>query len=224
MMFRHHADRAARPVVPRDAEDRPMKTARLLALALPLLLAVPAGAQPLPTSKPPPAEASPATIPGPVCTPEHRRFIDTAWAEAQQRIAEAIRFVRANPEHEHIRRWFGTTPVETVRNRLERTAERLRTTDNLKLACNHPQECRTNFAYAFPRVSMLGLCPAFFRARGEGQDSRWGILIHEASHIAAGTDDHAYGPHDSLVLAKRDPARAAANADSYEYFVETMPR
>jgi hypothetical protein len=58
----------------------------------------------------------------------------------------------------------------------------------------------------------------------DGTDSRWGILIHEASHLAANTRDHAYRPNGALMLAKENPARAAENADNYEYFVETLPR
>ena len=71
---------------------------------------------------------------------------------------------------------------------------------------------------------MLGLCPPYFRARMDGVDSRWGILIHEASHIAANTRDHVYRPNGALALAKEDATRAAENADNYEYFVETLPR
>jgi peptidyl-Lys metalloendopeptidase len=79
-------------------------------------------------------------------------------------------------------------------------------------------------AYAAPGRGIIGLCPGFFRAAMDGYDNRWGVLVHEASHLAAGTDDFAYGPAAALILAKQDPARAARNADSYEYFVETLPR
>jgi peptidyl-Lys metalloendopeptidase len=58
----------------------------------------------------------------------------------------------------------------------------------------------------------------------EGFDNRWGILIHEASHLAAGTQDFVYGPRAALLLAKQDPERAALNADNYEYFVESLGR
>jgi peptidyl-Lys metalloendopeptidase len=58
----------------------------------------------------------------------------------------------------------------------------------------------------------------------EGTGTRWGILVHEATHFAAATQDHAYGRAASLALARSDPARAAENADSYMLFVETLPR
>jgi peptidyl-Lys metalloendopeptidase len=79
-------------------------------------------------------------------------------------------------------------------------------------------------AYAAAGRGLLGLCPAFFRASLTGFDSRWGILVHEVTHLAAGTRDHAYGRRAAAVLAKDEPERAAQNADNYEYFLETLPR
>ena len=108
---------------------------------------------------------------------------------------------------------------------LELTAARLADMEAVEIHCNDPAGCPGGrFAYARGRDFVLGLCPPYFRARMEGTDSRWGILIHEASHIAANTSDHAYRPNGALVLAKQDPLRAAGNADNYEYFVETLPR
>ncbi len=77
-------------------------------------------------------------------------------------------------------------------------------------------------AYASAGRGLLGLCPAFFRARMTGFDSRWGILVHEVSHLVAGTRDHAYGRRSAMALAANEPARAAQNADNFEYFVETL--
>lgn len=195
-------------------------------LILLLVFAAPALAQTLPTEKPPPlTEPSLADIAGPTCTPGHRAFFDEALVEARTRTAEAIRFVDANPRHEHVTRWFGDTPPSTVRGVLQRTLALLERPDTLKLLCNPPTNCRgATFAWVIPAARTLGVCPAFFRARRTGVDSRWGILIHEATHIAAGTDDHAYGVDGALRLAKQDPRRAAENADNYEYFVEQLPR
>lgn len=198
----------------------------LRALLLLLALASQAQAQTLPTTKPPPLTEPPlAEIPGPVCTPAHRAFFDEALAEARSRTAEAIRFLDANPRHEHVTRWFGDTPPATVRGVFQRTLALLERPESLKLLCNPPTNCRgATFAWAIPANRTLGVCPAFFRARRTGVDTRWGILIHEATHIAAGTDDHAYGVDGALRLAKQDPRRAAENADNYEYFVEHLPR
>ena len=178
-----------------------------------------------PTEKPPPLERTAADIPGPACVEAHRALIDDALAEARRRLPEAIRLVREEPDHPHIRRWFGDAPRKTIRITLELTLARLEDMAGVDLRCNDPPGCPGGrFAYARERDMVLGLCPPYFRARMDGTDSRWGILIHEASHLAANTRDHAYRPNGALVLAKENPARAAENADNYEYFVETLPR
>jgi len=179
-----------------------------------------------PRDKPPPLELGPADIPGPACTAEHHQpVIDEALAMARTRIREAVRLVRDEPDHPHVRRWFGNAPRKTIRMTLELTAARLDDMAGVAIRCNDPPGCPGGrFAYARERDMVLGLCPPFFRARMDGTDSRWGILIHEASHLAANTRDHAYRPTGALTLAKENAARAAENADNYEYFVETLPR
>ncbi|KAG8721478.1 hypothetical protein FRC09_007845 [Ceratobasidium sp. 395] len=69
------------------------------------------------------------------------------------------------------------------------------------------------------------LCGAFWNAPLEGTDSKAGTIIHEASHFPeyAGTSDHVYGQGGCRDLARNDPARAAMNADSHEYFAENEP-
>lgn len=212
-------------------------SAALLFAALPALADLPAAKPPalepnrqvlnvpLPTDKPPPAERTAADIPGPACVAEHRALIDDALAEARARLAVAIRLVREEPDHDHVRRWFGDAPRKAVAITLELTAERLADPAGFEFHCNDPPACPGGrFAYARDREQVIGLCAPFFRAGMEGTDSRWGILIHEVSHIAANTRDHAYRPRGALALAKTDAMRAAENADNYEYFVETLPR
>jgi len=211
--------------------------AALLLAAAPALADLPTGKPPPlepnrrihqvegPTEKPPPLVRSPADIPGPVCTADHRPVVEEALAEARRRMAEAIRLVREEPDHAHIRRWFGEGSRKAIRITLELTAARLENVEGLDIRCNDPPSCPGGrFAYARERDRVLGVCPPFFRARMDGTDSRWGILIHEATHIAANTRDHAYRPNGALALAKEDGMRAIENADNYEYFVETLPR
>jgi hypothetical protein len=180
---------------------------------------------PLPTEKPPPAVVTAADIPGPACTPAHRVLMDDAMAEARTRLAAAVALVRDQPDDPHIRRWFGDAPRKTIRITLELVAARLAEMEALDIRCNDPQGCPGGrFAYARGQDLVLGLCPPYFRARMDGTDSRWGILIHEVSHIAANTVDHVYRPSGAMRLAKENPTQAAENADNYEYFVETMPQ
>ncbi len=178
-----------------------------------------------PTDKPPPLERTLADIPGPACTPEHRAAIEEALAAARPRLAAALRLVREQPGDPHVRRWFGDASPKVIGMTLELTAARLADVSNLDIRCNDPASCPGGrFAYARERDLVLGVCPPFFRARMDGTDSRWGILIHEGTHVAANTRDHAYRPTGAMRLAKDDAMRAAENADNYEYFVETLPQ
>jgi hypothetical protein len=140
-------------------------------------------------------------------------------------MAVAIALIEREPGHAHVQRWFGTAPPAEVAERLRRIAAWLAKPVGVQLRCNDQAGCgpALRMAYAAPSRGVLGLCPSFFRAGDSGYDTRWGVLIHEASHIAAGTRDHAYGPQATAILAKQDPIRAAENADNYEYFVETLP-
>lgn len=82
------------------------------------------------------------------------------------------------------------------------------------------------FAFVFPAFPYsVTLCPSFWTASPNGQDSRAGTIIHEVSHftVVASTDDHVYGQSGARALAISDPDRAIANADSYEYFTENSP-
>jgi peptidyl-Lys metalloendopeptidase len=176
-----------------------------------------------PNDKPSAALRQAADIPGPACVAEHRAVIEEALVVARQRMAVAIEVARTQPDHPNLTRWFGNAPRQEIAARLQQTALWLDQPENLKLLCNDPSGCGTwRMAYTAPSRRIVGLCPAFFRARMTGFDTRWGVLIHEASHLGAGTQDHAYGPEAALILAKADPRRAAMNADNFEYFVETL--
>jgi hypothetical protein len=213
-----------------DTKPPPAENPRQV-LSVPLPEAKPPPAEPMrqvltveaPTAKPPPAEVTAADIAGPGCAPGHRALLDEGLAEARRRLAAAIRMVREEPGHAHVARWFGTASRKALLLTLELTAARLDESAGIEIHCNDPASCTGgHFAYARSRTNVLGLCPTFFRARMEGQDSRWGILVHEASHLAANTADHAYGPRQALALAKSAPEKAGENGDSIEYFVETM--
>lgn len=171
------------------------------------------------------ANRHPADIPGPVCSAQHRPLIEEAVAVARSRTEDAARFILAQPGHPHVTRWFGDAPRGDIARRLQQTAALLAQPDTVKMLCNDPPACTgSRMAYAAVGRAIMGVCPAFFRARMDGYDTRWGILVHEASHLAAGTNDHAYGPAAAMQLAQSDPRRAAENADNLEYFVETLPR
>ena len=85
---------------------------------------------------------------------------------------------------------------------------------------------KTYFAYVYPNQPYkIYVCKAFWTAPLTGTDSKGGTLVHEMSHFTAvaGTDDWVYGQSGAASLAISDPAKAADNADSHEYFSENTP-
>jgi len=202
----------------------PLPLLRLLRPALlAFALATPAMAK-ASLDKPMAALPHPAYLVGPACVADHRAVIDEAFGIALQRVQAGLRLLVNEPGHEHVRRWFGNTPPQQIAMRLQRISTWLEGAAGARLRCNDPPDCRdSRMAYASPALKVLGLCPAFFRASLQGFDTRWGILVHEVSHLVAATRDHAYGRRAALILVKADPARAAENADNYEYFLESLP-
>ncbi|WP_237213343.1 M35 family metallopeptidase [Falsiroseomonas oryziterrae] len=159
------------------------------------------------------------------CSAAQRAIIDDAMATARVHLARAIRLVRGDPPHPHIQRWFGTAHRSLVLSTLAATAEAMAPPLGLDLRCNNALRCMAGIvAYASPAGRLVAVCPPFFSAPDEGQDSRYGALIHEMTHVAANTADHAYQPAAAERLPKVAPLRAADNADNYQYFVETLPR
>jgi hypothetical protein len=164
-------------------------------------------------------------VAGPECSPEQRQAVDNAMAEARRRMAMAIRFIEQRPNDAHVVRWFGQGQSALALKTLRVTLDRAGRPETFTIHCNDPPTCaRGQMGYTRRSANLLGVCAPFFRAGMEGQDNRWGILIHELTHLAAGTSDYAYQPRAAQALAKEDPSRAARNADNYEYFVEFLPR
>ncbi|MBY0337502.1 MAG: M35 family metallopeptidase [Acetobacteraceae bacterium] len=157
------------------------------------------------------------------CRADHGPVIAAAWREAEARVDAAIRFLNANPDHPHVREWFGTTPAPAIRGVLKISLYRLQHGRRPEVECLSEKACVGGFfATARFQPERIGLCPRFFGPEGQ-VDRRFGILLHEVTHLAAGTQDRAYGPRASRELARRNPSAAATNADNFEYFVELLP-
>lgn len=159
------------------------------------------------------------------CDREQQEAVIEAFAAAKQQLAAGRAFLRANPEHEHVVKWFGEHTQKYVNRVLEATHLRVANPAGLTIECSgQVGTCAARtFAFARPSADVIGLCPVFFRRPLHGRDSRLGIIVHEVSHLAGGTQDHAYSPQQAEELAKSDPIKAAGNADSYEYFIEFLP-
>ncbi|MDB5413248.1 MAG: mep [Rubritepida sp.] len=187
-----------------------------LAFAAVALMSVPLLAQAEPKPGTPAAASS-------TCSAEQLGQIDAAFTDAGAALETAIRQISAEPQHPELHRWFGSTPAKFVRMNLERVALQVGRGRPATIECLHPTTCDASiFAYARQATGVMGFCRAFFGAGREGRDSRFGILVHEVSHVAIGTRDATYQPRNVLALAKDEPATSAMNADSYEYLVEAL--
>jgi peptidyl-Lys metalloendopeptidase len=124
--------------------------------------------------------------------------------------------------------WFGaydSTRWDRVQTNFVKIADGFANkTVEFNCLCDDPDTDQTNIvAYVYKsRPYEINLCPIFWRLRRDGVGSKAGVLVHEMSHfsIVANADDHVYGQTAARDLARRDPAQAISNADSYELFAE----
>lgn len=165
------------------------------------------------------------------CTDEQRVAIRRGFADARQMTNASIAALALQPEaiRPHLARFFGSNPAGAIAKNFRAISVGLDQREpRLTYECNRAESCRgQTFAYVRwggNAREVMGVCPTFFRAARTGQDSQGGIILHEMSHLALGTRDHAYQPARAQALAKEDPAAAQMNADSYEYFAEFLPR
>lgn len=165
------------------------------------------------------------------CSEAQRVAIRRGFADARQMMNASIASLTLRPEaiRPHLTRIFGTNPAGAIAKNFRAISAGMEQREpRLVYECNRAESCRgQTFAYVRwggNAREVMGVCPAFFRAERTGQDSQGGIIVHEMSHLALGTSDHAYQPARVEALAKDDPAAAQMNADSYEYFAEFLPR
>jgi hypothetical protein len=80
------------------------------------------------------------------------------------------------------------------------------------------------FVYADDKSHTVYVTPVFKRSELKGTDSQPGTLIHETSHFADvyGTRDYIYGFENCILLAQSNPGKAVYNADSLQYYCESM--
>jgi peptidyl-Lys metalloendopeptidase len=158
------------------------------------------------------------------CSANERASVTEAFALARQRAAEGLQVAMANPNDPRVVRWFGQGQGRRVVQVLQAVVRQLDTPD-FTIGCASSAYCvqRQPMAYTSHANRLVGFCAGFFRASLTGEDSRFGTVIHELSHLAAHTEDHAYGRTNARALASaKQGNRAADNADTYEYFIETL--
>jgi peptidyl-Lys metalloendopeptidase len=135
------------------------------------------------------------------------------------------------------RTWFGswdTLRAKTVRNTVSALKNHIRTS-KITYVCEYTGSgsCDgSTYAYVYPRDSgTIYLCALYFELpqlsdatflEVFNSGTRAGTIIHEMSHYedVGGTNDNCYNRDVCSDFARTFPARAANNADSYQYFAE----
>ena len=140
--------------------------------------------------------------------------------------AALVRIAHDPIEQNRFTRWFGPYLPATKRvvERKIRAIQHAIVNQRITFR-NGGSECRLNtYAYVRPYTGLFKvyLCGLFFRSGRVGADSAMGTIVHEVSHVKAGTQDHEYGQADCLALAVNQSAQARNNADNYQYYCESF--
>ncbi|KAF4622414.1 hypothetical protein D9613_009123 [Agrocybe pediades] len=128
----------------------------------------------------------------------------------------------SNPRYTTWFGWFDRRRYNTVYNGFRKMMR--------NPATRYTYDCRctlgpSTYAYVYPNAfPFVYICPLFYKAPlyGGWDNSRNGIIIHEASHfyVNAGTRDIIYGVQQAKNLAARNPWSAINNAANFAYFGE----
>lgn len=160
------------------------------------------------------------------CSNAQQESIGGAVQAAQAMAQDADTYLRNNVLADRYTTWFGPQDearTATVGRHFTAIRDAFATRPvTVDCACT-----QSWYAYVYPNQPYtIHVCKAFWTAPMTGTDSKGGTLVHEMSHftVVAGTDDWVYGQAGAAALAGSDPARAADNADSHEYFGENDPR
>jgi hypothetical protein len=122
--------------------------------------------------------------------------------------------------------WFGAYSVSRYNQVVSNftAIDQALENETLQFNCDCTKPGVFAFVYAHLPYSIT-LCPMFWSASANGEDSKAGTIIHELSHftVLGGTDDHVYGQESARVLAISNPELVVTNAENYEYFAENAP-
>ena len=173
----------------------------------------------------------------PGCNATQTALVQTALGNAKGLTIKAAARVGDTAEYE---RWFGLySPQngEQVRATLKSIVTAIRS-GAVIAQCDTMRDdgCMDGeYAWVYPHQPYkIHLCPSFFDlpplvalrpgTSASNNGTREGSLVHEISHFnpVARTDDYCYTRRECAAMARRDPARAVDNADSYQYFTEDV--
>lgn len=73
-----------------------------------------------------------------------------------------------------------------------------------------------------PLHEAMVVCDPFFTSSRTPDNTKWGSMLHEVTHIAFGSVDHAYAHRAVLDLPFNSAATALINAENYRQFAEKV--
>ncbi|MFP5285099.1 MAG: M35 family metallo-endopeptidase, partial [Thermoanaerobaculia bacterium] len=163
------------------------------------------------------------------CSDGQKNTVRQALADAEKGAQIALENLQKNAcsGNDTYKTWFGacdSTRYQTVTNKVSAIKSTLNT-KTMTFNCAPPSNCDGTIAYVYKYSPYtIYLCGAYWNLGDKGYDTKAGTIVHEVSHFAvvADTSDYAYGTSACKTLAQNDPNKAIANADSYEYFGETL--
>jgi peptidyl-Lys metalloendopeptidase len=125
----------------------------------------------------------------------------------------------------HFAKWFGTTSPTARQTIYKRIRVLMLLNQEYSVGNFRRVEPSRPGLFAFVHAtdpSKIFVDQAFVMGPRLGENSRPGTICHEMSHfvLAGGTKDFCYGVGECKLLARKNPAQALANADSFEFYVE----
>lgn len=163
------------------------------------------------------------------CSDSQKGTLKQALADAETGAQKALENLQntSGSGNDVYKTWFGAydaSRYQTVTNNVSAIKSAL-STKTMTFDCQATSCGANTIAYVYSGSPYgIYLCNPYWSLGRTGYDTQAGTLVHEVSHftVVAGTRDYAYGQSACKTLAQDNPGQAIANADSYEYFGETL--
>lgn len=167
-----------------------------------------------------------------MCSADQRKLVEETFAAALPIVkaaSSALRDMSRSSNQTAYVTYFGPRNSQreaAVASVYARTQAFLEAKKDMTVECNSPSRCDPgDYAVvnrAYPDAVVF--CSVFFDKNTPPRygDSRAGTLVHEITHLAAGTRDHGYGMQTAKNFGKGDQPKAITNADNFLYFAAAV--
>ena len=163
------------------------------------------------------------------CTAAQTALAKTAVAEAKKALATASASFKSGTDADQQLKWFGALNSNTAQGVMKVYDASLGAAAFSVFWC--PVKNDLDFKWELGDLAAVHktapgaifLTPDFFKLKTTGIDSQMGTIVHELTHIVGiGLHPEVYGTTKTKELAAKDGARARANSDNFQYFLEEL--